>query len=523
MSKVRRYEVTAAGDFASVLSVLTDHLGLRLLQAEDVERTWLETPEGALAAAGSTLEFRAPAGDGAPSLTWFAEDRVLAHDACVAAAIPVDTSELPVSPAFERLVELTGSTGLVSGSSVHSRLAVLASLDDEEKTTARVFLDQTELVDGIALPMVLEVVPLRGYESESKVLLKSLTRNVALASTELSMKDRVEAGVAAAGTSSLSPELSPKLSAAGAWRVVLQQLTESMTRSFSGALSGVDAEDLHSFRVAVRRIRTMLQDGVDIIDPESRDRFRHEYRWLGDVTTPTRDADVHLIEFPELVAGLPDARREELSSFSDLLVRHCSACHSAMVTELRSQRRAEFGAAWVAFLGDDDAWTGCGELADEPVLPVVLLRIQRAHRQLVKSGRRINKKSPPIALHELRKEGKRLRYLLECFGPLLDEDALSEILRPLKDLQDVLGEFQDTEVQANALLELAQSLGASEDQASNRAIAGVIEQLGVRGADARSTFARAFGAFEKRSVQRAFDRLGKRSSSDGTSPRKKKR
>ena len=37
MSKVRRYEVTAAGDFASVLSVLTDHLGLRLLSLDEGE------------------------------------------------------------------------------------------------------------------------------------------------------------------------------------------------------------------------------------------------------------------------------------------------------------------------------------------------------------------------------------------------------------------------------------------------------------------------------------------------------
>ena len=48
MSKVRRYEVTAAGDFASVLAVLTDHLGLRLLSLDEGERSWLDTPAGTL-------------------------------------------------------------------------------------------------------------------------------------------------------------------------------------------------------------------------------------------------------------------------------------------------------------------------------------------------------------------------------------------------------------------------------------------------------------------------------------------
>jgi CHAD domain-containing protein len=92
-----------------------------------------------------------------------------------------------------------------------------------------------------------------------------------------------------------------------------------------------------------------------------------------------------------------------------------------------------------------------------------LRRVEKANRQLVKNGRKISKKSPAIALHELRKEGKRLRYLLECFAPLFDEKALATILRPLRDVQDVLGEFQDTEVQANALLDLASELEGADD------------------------------------------------------------
>jgi hypothetical protein len=46
------------------------------------------------------------------------------------------------------------------------------------------------------------------------------------------------------------------------------------------------------------------------------------------------------------------------------------------------------------------------------------------------------------------------------------------------------------------------------------AIGGVIEQLGVRAADARASFSKTFGRFDDRKVQRAFDQL---------EPRKKKR
>jgi CHAD domain-containing protein len=365
--------------------------------------------------------------------------------------------------------------------------------------------------------MMIEVLPLRGYEDEASALEKKLKRSVALSTSATPMRELAQQCVSAgraAGFGKDGASLVPTMSAASAWRAVFQTLTDSMTQSFSGVLSGNDPEDLHAFRVAVRRIRTILQDGDDVVDPESRDRFRHEYRWLGDVTTPTRDADVHLIEFPELAATLPPSRREELASFNEVLLRHRADCHIAMTVELRSMRRAEFGTAWLSFLADDDAWTGCGDLADEPVLRIVLRRIEKAHRQLVKNGRKISKKSPAIALHELRKEGKRLRYLVECFAPLFDEKALATILRPLRDVQDVLGEFQDTEVQANALLELAGELASADDHSALMAIGGVIEQLGVRAADARASFSKTFGRFDDRKVQRAFDQL---------EPRKKKR
>jgi len=406
VSKVRRYEVTAAGDFASVLAVLTDHLGLRLLSLDEGERSWLDTLTGTLEQAETTLEFRRPSGEGTPSLTWAAEGRVLVYDPCVSSTPPVQSSDLPESAAFERLAALVEGGQLVVGPTVNSQIAVLASLDDEEKTTARVIFDRSETIDGVSLPMMLEVLPLRGYEDEASSLEKKLKRSVALSASATPMKElALQSGSSgrASGSGRDGAALVPTMSAARAWRAVLQTLNDSMVQSFSGVLSGSDPEDLHAFRVAVRRIRTILQDGDDIVDPESRDRFRHEYRWLGDVTTPTRDADVHLIEFPELAAMLPPSRREDLATFSEVLLRHRAECHAAMTVELRSMRRAEFGTAWLSFLADDDAWTGCGDLADEPVLRIVLRRVEKANRQLVKNGRKISKKSPAIALHELRK------------------------------------------------------------------------------------------------------------------------
>jgi CHAD domain-containing protein len=52
------------------------------------------------------------------------------------------------------------------------------------------------------------------------------------------------------------------------------------------------------------------------------------------------------------------------------------------------------------------------------------------------------------ALHDLRIAAKRLRYLLELTGP-------AEPVKPLKRLQDVLGEIHDCDVQLPAIRALA--------------------------------------------------------------------
>ncbi len=66
---------------------------------------------------------------------------------------------------------------------------------------------------------------------------------------------------------------------------------------------------------------------------------------------------------------------------------------------------------------------------------------------MLADGGAITAASAPECMHELRKRGKELRYLLEIFGSLYDPAEHWQAVRELKALQDCLGEFQDTEVQ----------------------------------------------------------------------------
>jgi len=113
--------------------------------------------------------------------------------------------------------------------------------------------------------------------------------------------------------------------------------------------------------------------------------------------------------------------------------------------------RAELEA--LAAVEDEDAGPRAAEVG--------LAHLARAHRRVVRPGSRITPESPATDLHDLRKRGKELRYLLEIFSPLLEGDGARRGVKELKGLQDVLGRFQDGEVQAEAVVAMAEAMLAA--------------------------------------------------------------
>ena len=123
-------------------------------------------------------------------------------------------------------------------------------------------------------------------------------------------------------------------------------------------------------------------------------------------------------------------------------------------------------------------------------------RIRRVYRRMVRDGSEIGDDSPPEVLHELRKRGKELRYLLEMFGGLFDPKVVKPMVKTLKQLQDVLGDFQDTAVQSELLRDLRDDLAAEPGgPAALIALGAVLDALAAAQQDARDHFAGRFATF----------------------------
>lgn len=512
VSEFHRFVVDESPDIER--TELAAHLGLHETEVEELDRQFFDTADGRLHASGATVELRSPLDyPMMRSLVWMRGGQVLASSRVDAGFEPTVAGSLPSGPAFDRLREVIEMRRLLPIAAVRSRVSIAAQLDSEEKTTARVLIDVPTLADGRELPALLEIRAIRGYESEAGRLLDHLDGREGFEPTDLSCADfaRSMLGSPTFVPSKFSVRLDPHGRAAEIWSVVLRELHDMMIANFAGTVADVDSEYLHDFRVAVRRTRSVLQEGAGVLDPAARDHFRAGFKWLGDITTPTRDADVHLLDYPQMLSALAPEYADALAPLGELLLKRQRDCQTQLATDLRSTRRAQLAAEWEEFLGGDGPWaqaSGAAPDADRRASEVVAARIARAQRRLVRDGRAIDANSPPEALHDLRKDAKRLRYLLECFGSLFPAEELAVAVRPLKSLQDVLGEFQDTEVQARALADLGRQLdleGASTE--TILAMGGAIEQLSVRSARARREFASRFAAFDAAAVRSAFDHL----------------
>jgi CHAD domain-containing protein len=182
-----------------------------------------------------------------------------------------------------------------------------------------------------------------------------------------------------------------------------------------------------------------------------------------------------------------------------------------MAGALGSARYRGTVAKWKSFLegpGEEDGLPG----ARRPIGDVAAERVWKVYRKVMKEGGAIDEASPPEDLHELRKSCKKLRYLLEFFRSLYPPGGMERLIGSLKGLQETLGDYQDLQVQSEALEEIALRM-EKEKGASPRtymAMGRLVEGLHGRSAKGRGRFEKCFTRFSSRRQRALFKKYFKR-------------
>jgi CHAD domain-containing protein len=488
-----------------------------------LRRVWLDTFDWRLYQSGLTLEQVSRAGVTELALTG-RDGAVLASDRFARPSAPGADGAgrarpawpglldvLPLGPLADQLRPVVGIRALLPVARAVSVVREAKVLNSDEKTVARITVDRMSVTfpAPAAVPARVAVTALRGYQSQA---LRVADLLAAAPGVLPAGQSGLEAALAAAGrraadyTSKINVRLAPRMPGTVAMAAVLTSLFDTLQANVPGTVRDLDTEFLHDLRIAVRRTRSALKLTGDVLPRGVAARFGPEFKWLGDLTTPTRDLDVYLLAYPDMAAGLVAATAEELRPFRDHLERSRSAAQRQLARGLRSARFARLGRDWPDALADAAARPG-------PARPgaarLAATRIGRAHRRVVRDGSAITAASPPESLHELRKRCKELRYLLEFFGSLYDPGEHWRAVRELKALQDCLGEFQDTQVQREEIRAFAAQMmdQRAAPAATLLAMGEIAAGLAVRQQRARGEFAGRFRDFASPEGQGRFRAL----------------
>jgi CHAD domain-containing protein len=290
---------------------------------------------------------------------------------------------------------------------------------------------EVELVagDDTLLDLVEEV--LRGAGAEraraSSKLARTLADHVPPAPSPMRKKQLRRASAGAAVTNRLEQQV--------------DRLLEQDRRVRAGEEGSV-----HKMRIAARRLRAALKTyGPLFADAAVTDTLGRELRWLGQTLGPARDAQVLRERLVELVEAEPD----------HLVLGPVAA---VIDDDLRAAERSAREATLAALvderyfrllddldeLGRAPSFTAEAAEPARKVFPRLLQRDAKRLRRSVKAVRRAEAGEPhDVALHDVRKKAKRLRYAAESMAPVLGKGA-DELAASTKTIQRVLGQFQDT-------------------------------------------------------------------------------
>jgi CHAD domain-containing protein len=476
---------------------------LQLDPSSRIQKTFFDTFDWRLHAAGSYLVEEKMSDE--TRLCWrkLSDDELLGQ---LVMDVPGFAWDFPEGELRDGLEKLIAMRALLPMAQVRLQCVRAAVLNKQQKTVLRVVLEQgwagrSGLCDQVLTPR-LRIEPVKGYHKPLQQALDLIEQSLRLEPASLLMDDALDLADRTAEdyTGKMDVQLHPEMPTGEAVRRILLNLSETIQRNLEGTRADLDSEFLHDFRVAVRRTRSLFSAVKGVLPAEALQRFRPGFKWLGQITGPTRDLDVYLLKLPGYRKKLPLAMQADLGPLNDFLLKHQKQEQRKLSRQLDSARFRRLMTEWQDFLEagyDSFSWP---EKAATPINDTANRRTWKTYRMVIKEAEAISDDSPAEALHELRISCKKLRYLMEFFQSLYPAEKIRKQVKALKSLQDNLGDFQDLEIQANALRSFGHEMQAEKEALPSdtfMAMGVLIDSLNQQQEQERRAFAERFARFAR--------------------------
>lgn len=420
--------------------------------------------------------------------------------------VPVFSKEFEPGVIRDTLEPLLEMRALLPVCTLDYEIYRLNIINQDKKIILRLLIEEHRQINNRVL-----LQPVKGYDKAAEHITEILTATLGLTPADnpvllraLQLQGRKPKSYSA----KLNINLAPDMRADIAGKYIYSHLLKTIKANEQGVIANTDSEFLHDFRVAVRRTRSGLSQLKAILPPDTRAYYADFFSWLGQITGPTRDLDVYLLNFERYKHSLPDSIREDLNPLYDFLLVKQQKAQQELVKKLHSDKYLSTLSEWEQYLKEPSYKQTLEQNAKRPIKELADRRIWKVFTGILQEGNAITDSSAAEALHDLRKSCKKLRYLMEFFQSLYPEHLIKQLIKNLKGLQEVLGDFQDYAVQEHALKLFSDEMMTQNIPANTFLAMGVlIQDLDSHRCKARKDFSTKFADFTQDENKAVFKSL----------------
>lgn len=283
--------------------------------------------------------------------------------------------------------------------------------------------------------------------------------------------DETEAAGASANESTPAPAAGKKASATAVVTAYLDgQIEEILSQDPGVRLE--EPESVHNMRSAIRRIRSVLAAYRKLYSAVPVRRLREELKWLGQLLGGPRDAEVLLDRLRGHLEELPPG--EGVHAVKARVEHKVGAAfddgYRQLQEALRSDRYFRLLDELEAFRDSPPVRTEAverGRRVSSKAVDRSARRLRRAHKAATHARRGTAHEN---ALHQVRKDAKRLRHVAES-AALVHGKRATKVAKAAHRQQKILGDFHDAVIARDLLA----TVGSRQEQSAAAGVYAALE------------------------------------------------
>lgn len=407
----------------------------------------------------------------------------------------------------QALADLSPLRSLQPIGSGNLRHAVLALLDNNNKTHGRAYLHTLTAAEDKTATLI-RLQGLRGYDKAFANLRK-----------------HVEAcGGTALNSGQIYADLFPDLvgydakpevmvasddTAFHAANAIIAAYITMARANEAGIIADYDTEFLHDYRIALRKIRSVLSLFQGVYQPDQTEVLKASFSAMMVPTGRLRDLDVYLLERRQYYGLLPKILHGGLDAMFSMFTKERKAETDKLARHFRTKSYKQQITDLVRLFGKRKKLEP-GPNADRGAHDYACALIWKRYRKICKIAAAIGAETDDAEVHELRIQCKKLRYLMEFFATLFPKPEFKSILKPLKYLQENLGLINDCAVQQISLQDFLRGLSKRPDSMNidvAQSVGALIAVLHRRLLEERAKVLDSFALFDRPPTQKTFHNL----------------